>query len=465
MKEYREIYVILVVSLLLILAPIFLNISIFYGLFSAVVFALIILSRKGTSLKYLLKTILAGLNECKTVFIVVLLMGATISIWLASGIVPSMIYYGLKHINNINFLLASFLITSVVSIFMGTPVGTISTIGIALLGVGKGLSIPLNMILGAIVSGAFLADKASPISALTNLALNVIDMDYKKYLKTMLKTIVPTFIITSVFFYIMGKPYSNALDFSKINSYQEIIKGTYYISPYFLLIPLGTIILSGVGVQVITTMLIGVGIGSFICYFYQGMGIKSIVYSIFMGYGGPEIVNELSHIFKGGGIIHMVEVVLVIGAAVSLSSIFEKTNIIAPIIDKLFRGTKSKGILTIKTGILSSLLTIITCDQSVGIILPGRLLQPIYDRMGISKYILGRTISDTGTIIAPLLPFNVNSLLITTFTGIATKEYAPYAILCYVFPIITILLGFISNKKKGDIKNEKLCDKISTSNR
>jgi NhaC family Na+:H+ antiporter len=184
-----------------------------------------------------------------------------------------------------------------------------------------------------------------------------------------------------------------------------------------------------------------------------------------MGYGGPEIVNELSHIFKGGGIIHMVEVVLVIGAAVSLSSIFEKTNIIAPIIDKLFRGTKSKGILTIKTGILSSLLTIITCDQSVGIILPGRLLQPIYDRMGISKYILGRTISDTGTIIAPLLPFNVNSLLITTFTGIATKEYAPYAILCYVFPIITILLGFISNKKKGDIKNEKLCDKISTSNR
>ena len=130
----------------------------------------------------------------------------------------------------------------------------------------------------------------------------------------------------------------------------------------------------------------------------------------------------------------MIEVLLIIIGAIALSSIFQGTGFIKPIINKITSKIKSKGELILKTGIVSSILTI-ACDQSVGIILTGGLLKDKYKELGIKNDILARTISDTGIIIAPLIPWNVNSLFILIITGVSTVTYAPYAILCYVFPV------------------------------
>jgi NhaC family Na+:H+ antiporter len=143
----------------------------------------------------------------------------------------------------------------------------------------------------------------------------------------------------------------------------------------------------------------------------------------------------------------MIEVLLIVAGAVALSSLLEGTNIINPIIANVMDRAKTKISLIARTAAFSSLLTIVTCDQTAGIILLDRLLQKRFEDLGVSKLKLARTISDTGTTIAPLIPWNINSIIILAITGIPTLQYAPYALLCYIAPIVTVLSGGLKENK------------------
>jgi len=139
----------------------------------------------------------------------------------------------------------------------------------------------------------------------------------------------------------------------------------------------------------------------------------------------------------------MIEVIFIVLGGVTLIKLFEKGNILTPIMDKLMAGAKSRTSLILRTGFISCLMTILTCDQTVGIILPGQILQDKYKEFRLDNTVLARTISDTGTIIAPLMAWNVNSLIIKPIVGISANQYAPYAVLCYLCPIVTIAVAFI----------------------
>lgn len=166
------------------------------------------------------------------------MLGTTIAVWMASGIVPSLIFYGLEYIKHINYLLACFLITTFVAAFMGTAVGTVSTIGIALLAVGKGLSIPVPILMGAIVSGAFVADRISPISSLVNLTLKTTNVKYQDYIRAMLKTLIPSLLITALIYFFIGQKYVTQIDNSLLQSFQFNIQSAFLFPPsccFFLL--------------------------------------------------------------------------------------------------------------------------------------------------------------------------------------------------------------------------------------
>ena len=182
------------------------------------------------------------------------------------------------------------------------------------------------------------------------------------------------------------------------------------------------------------------------------MSLPSLITSIFFGYSGSTASAELNKILVSGGIKSMIEVVLIVMGAVSLTGLLEKTGMILPLIQKLTIGIRNKRQLILKTALISSFLTIITCDQTVGILLPGRLLQDKYNELGVDTAILARTISDTGTIIAPLMVWNINALILKSLTGISATSYAPFAVLCYLSPIITIILSYRLKEKNKSCK-------------
>lgn len=445
----KDIYCIMLAILIAIGGCVVSGISLVYGFASCILVSMLILHRRGFALRAMGQMVWEGVNECRTLYLLILLIGATVSIWLSSGVVPAIMYYGFQYMQGMNFLFAAFIITSIMSLFMGTAVGTISTIGIALMGVGKGFGVPDGVLLGAIVSGAFIADKMSPISGLLNLTLTTTKVQYKRLLPSMLCTFLPVYIITALLYYGMGKADLANARLDVFLHYQQAIRESFYVSPWLLLLPLGVVCLSMLGVKVIKTITIGLVGGMLMSGTLQTMTISEIFHAIVLGYRGVTTSSELNSILVSGGVRSMVEVVFVVMGAIALSSILEKTGLIKPLIGKSISMVKSKGELVLKTGLISSLLTVVTCDQTVGIILPGRLFREKYAQLGLGQELLARTISDTGTIIAPLFPWNVNALIIGTIAGISAVEYAPYAVLCYLSPMISIILSFLWNGRQN----------------
>ncbi|MCB2309168.1 sodium:proton antiporter [Clostridium estertheticum] len=441
-------FIIIALTLISIISCIILKIFLFFGFLASIVIASCLLIKNGFSTTELLNMIKKGLCECKSLFILMALIGAMVSIWMASGVVPTMLYYGLKYMQGTNFLFATFVLTSIVSIFMGTAFGTISCVGIALLGLAKIFGIPNYILLGAIVSGAFIADKISPISSLFNLTLETLKISYKEALMSILKTLLPTYFVSGSLYYFIGKKYSIVIVNSNIDNFISTINRNFVVSPLLLLLPASIIIMSFLGVKMVKAVSLALIAGIIVSIGLQKANFNDIIVAIFNGYRINTNSVDLNTVLVSGGVVSMVSIILIITGAISLSSMFQETGLLVPIIKRITLRIKSHEELILKTGFISSALTAIS-DQSVGIILPGKLLREKYRELGIDNTTLARTITDTGTVIAPLIPWNANSLFIFIITGIPTVSYAPYTVLCYVSPIITFIFAYLHKFKTG----------------
>jgi len=436
------------ISLGFIIGSIILSIPLYIGFLAGIVLTMTVLLKSGYEFRDLLKTIVHSVLEIKNLIIVILFIGATTSIWLSSGVVPSIMYYGFAYIEGVNFLFAAFLIISAVSLFMGTAVGTMSTVGISLSGIGMGLGIPQSLIVGMLVSGAFVADKISPLSGLINLLMTTTEKSYKEIFRSMIVTLIPTIIITAAIYYVIGMKYTSG-DYGNLLLYREAISSGFNTSPFLLVLPVIVLGLSIAGMNSIITFSIGIAVGSVLSIVFQGATIGIILKSILFGYHGNTPSEELNRLLVSGGMISMVEAIFIVITAIVLVQLFEKGNILMPLMEKLIGGINTKMSLIARTGIVSTLLTVATCDQTAGIILPIKVLKNKYKEMELDLSVLTRTISDTGIIVAPLMPWNINSFLIKPIMGISAAQYAPYAVLCYVCPFVSMFITYMLLKRKG----------------
>lgn len=418
------------------------------------ILTILFLLKKGYNLKNLVRMMINGVLECKSIFFIILLMGATISVWLSSGIVPTIIYYGFDYLKNVNFLLAAFFGTALISFVMGTACGTLSTVGIALLGIGAGLRIPGHILLGAIVSGSFIADKIAPISSLTNLTIQITGTKYWDYLKTSLYTLIPTIIVSSFVYAFIGAKYTTSVDADIIGKYRESISQGFVTTPYFLLFPILVIILAFAGLNIVYNMSAGVVIASFITIIIQKEEFFRVIKTILWGYKAQTGLSSLDALISGGGAIPLVEVVFIVMGSVTLSALFEGADLLKSLTETVYKEVDGKFKTIFKTGLMSIAFMIVTCDQTASILIPAKFAKERFDRMGLKREVLARTISDTGTILAPILPWNVNALIIYGITGISALSYGPYAVLCIISPIITFLSGGIGFKKAVDTSLE-----------
>lgn len=445
----NHIYLMIFFIVIALVSCVTFHLSLYYGFLASIIFCTWIFMSDGFLKVELLSMMKKGVLASKPIAALLILIGATIPLWISSGVVPTMMYYGLKYMQGMNFLLAAFILTSIISVFMGTSFGTMSTIGIALLGLGKVFEIPSYILLGAIVSGAYIADKASPISALLNFTLLTTKSNYSDTIKVMFITLIPSYLITGAIYFYIGSKFVKTSSSTVIDSFISAISNGFYISPLLLLIPLLIVILSFIGIKVIKALSIGLICAVAASVILQKLSIMQTITIIFTGYKGDTNSAMLNKILISSSVTSMIGVILVIVGALVLYSIFQGTGVIKPLINTMVDKISSRAELIAKTGLISSVLTIVTCDQTVGVILPGELLKDKYQELGLGNSILARTISDTGSVIAPLIPWNVNSIFILAITNISALNYAPYALFCYISPIITlvVVLVFMINDK------------------
>ena len=413
--------------------------SLVWGIYGTIFLALMILNKSGVGLMTSLSWIRQGILDAKEVYGLIILIGLNVSMWIASGIVPTLIYFGFEVIHGMNFLPMAFIVSGVLAFFLGTGLGAISTIGIVLFTLGISINIPGGLLLGTLVSGAYIADRMSPISALANFTMKVLNINFRTYFIKMLKIMVPTILLSLLFYSLIGLGYQEELHAEDVLSYQGILEELFVISPLLLAIPLGVLWLSFRKISSSYVLLFGIVTGFIAAMGLQGMSLGEGLSSLLFGFRSP-INHDFIQRLEIGGALQMIEVVLVVMGGIALSKIYEGCGWITPVIEGIKRRSRDQRGLIWNTGILSIILNALTCDQTVGILIPGKHLVEPFERLGMNREDLGVIIANTGTAFAPLMPWNVNAIIIYTITGVSALSYGKFAFLNWLaFPMVLLV--------------------------
>ncbi|MCC5911177.1 MAG: hypothetical protein JJT76_12140 [Clostridiaceae bacterium] len=427
----------------------FLGLPLFIGIGITLFFTLGVLRFHSVPLGEGFSLVYQGIKSGKNIYGLILLIGLNVSMWISSGIVPTLIYYGLDLVHRVNYLPLAFIISAVLAFFLGTGLGTISTIGIALLTLGESINIPSSILVGALISGAYIADRLSPISALVNFTLETVGVSFKSYFKKVVKVMIPSFFIAIIFYTILGLQQSGTLSSDDVLYYKEAILDAFFISPFLIIMPIVVLIISFIGVKSSGVLGFGIVSGFFISLVFQEATLYEGIKFLFFGFETSSKEAFIQTLEIGGG-LPMLEVVLVVMGGIALSRLYEEFGWIYLITDFVNEKNKSSRHTIGNTGFLSIFLNALTCDQTVGILLPGKYLKETYYSNGMSDEDLAQTIANSGTALAPLMPWNVNAIIIFAITGVSALHYAPFAILNWIaFPIAVFLTNNISSK---DIK-------------
>lgn len=427
---------------------------------SAAVAALVAL-RLGHNWDHLLSGIVKSIGAAIPSILILLLIGSLAGTWLISGIVPTMIYYGLKILNPAIFLLAACLVCSIVSLATGSSWSTVATIGVALLGIGRALGIPEGMIGGAIISGAYFGDKMSPLSDTTNLAPAMAGTDLVTHIRYMAWTTVPTMIITLIIFMLMGLSRVQSGHIDDVGLVLNAIDGAFNITPWLFLVPALVIILIVKKVPALPALLTGTLAGALFALLFQPHIIQQI-----SGMEGPFRVQAYIAIMKSmyttvnvttdhamvnslletGGMSGMLNTVWLIICAMIFGGIMESSGLLRRITESVIRLAYNTGSLVASTAGTCIFFNITASDQYLSIVVPGRMFAQTYRERGLSPQVLSRTLEDSGTVTSVLVPWNTCGATQAKVLGISTWTFLPYCFFNIISPFMTVIYAFLNFK-------------------
>ncbi|MGL5693783.1 MAG: Na+/H+ antiporter NhaC, partial [Peptostreptococcaceae bacterium] len=397
----------------------------------------------GFSWKELEEGILETINTTMPSILILLVVGMLIGTWIISGIVPSMIYWGLNILSPNIFLIATTLISAIVSISTGSSWTTVGTIGIALLGIGSALGIPNSIIAGAIISGAYFGDKMSPLSDTTNLAPAMAGTNLFDHIKHMLYTTVPALAISLILYGILGMKYAGSqIDTTQITEIQTALLNSFNtLSPLLLLVPVGVIAMVILKVPAIPALMIGALAGGFVAVIFQGNNIAEVIVSAKSGYVSNSGMLFVDELLSRGGLESMLDTVALMMCALVAGGILEKSGILqalAKSILKIAKGTFGLIAATIFTAIGTNLAV---ADQYLAIVIPGSMYKDAYKNQGLAAKNLSRALEDSATITSPLIPWNTCGAYMSATMGVGCFAFLPFAFFNLLCPIISLFYG------------------------
>lgn len=424
------------------------------ALIISAVFATIVAVANGFKWAYLENGIISSIGRSMQAILILLTIGMLIGTWIAGGIVPSLIYYGLKILSPGIFLVATCLICCVVSLATGSSWTTAGTVGIALIGVGTGLGIAPEIAAGAIISGAYFGDKMSPLSDTTNLAPAMAGSTLFDHVRHMIFTTGPSLLISLVIFGFLGMKASGTnVDMSQVEALMTTMSDNFYISPILIIPPLLVIAMVVFKVPALPGLFGGVVLGGICAMLFQGAEIGElatiITYDGFTSATGNEFVDAL---LTRGGLQSMYYTVGLIICAMCIGGILDTSNMLKSVCEVLLKFAKGTGSLVLITIITCIVTNIVAADQYLSIVLPGRMYKEAYEDRHLKNKNLSRVLEDAGTLTSPLVPWNTCGTYQATTLGVPTLAYLPYCYLNLINPLVSIFYGFtgITMEKMSD---------------
>lgn len=388
--------------------------------------------------------------------LILLVVGALIGLWIFSGVVPSMIYYGIKLINPGWFLPVTMIVCAIVSLATGSSWSTGGTVGIALIGVGQALEIPSGMVAGAVISGAYFGDKLSPLSDTTNLAPAMAGTDLFTHIKYMSISTVPSMVIALLGFFVVSFFYGDkGVDLTHINEVTNLLDKEFNLTPMLFILPALIFVLVSKKMPALPALIIGCFVGAlFVVIFQQELLIKML---------GPDFsfkeiygkIIEVSHsgfkletgnkvldsLLSRGGMASMLNTVWLILMAMVFGGVMEATGMleeIAQAVLKLVHGSASLIAATISSCIITNLTA---SDQYLSIVVPGKMFKDSYKKFNLAPQNLSRALEDGGTITSVLIPWNTCGAYFSAILGVSTLTYLPFCFFNLVSPIIGVIVA------------------------
>lgn len=385
--------------------------------------------------------------------LILLLVGALSGIWLLSGIIPTMIFYGLKILTPAVFLPACVVICAMVSVAIGSSWTTSATIGIALVGIGNSLGIHEGLIGGAIISGSYFGDKISPMSDTTNLAPALAGTDIFTHIRYMLYTTIPTITITLILFIVIGLNIDTQ-GFSDTSSIQKAIEERFNITPWVFVAPAIILFLVYKKAEPLVALFCGVILGViFTLIFQQNLlleltqktqleftsSYKIIMETLTTSTQIPTDNQALNELFSSSGMNGMLKTIWLIICAMAFGGVMEAIGALERITQFLLNLFSSVFGLFASTTISCLALNVTTSDQYLSLVIPGKMFSKAYQAKGLAPENLSRTLEDTGTVTSVLVPWNTCAAYNSGVLGIPTLTYLPYAFFNIISPFMTLL--------------------------
>ena len=404
--------------------------------------------------------IVQNMRSATPALIILLLIGAIAGTWMASGIIPTLIYYGLKILHPSIFLPASCIICAVISLLTGSSWTTIATIGVALMGIGRALGFEDGWIAGAIISGAYFGDKISLMSDTTVLASSTAEVPLFKHIQYMMITTTPSLIIALIVFTFIGLSASPA-SATDANEISQALNASFNISPWLLIVPVLTAILISRRLPAIITLFASAAMAAVAMVIAQPDILLSIAQSDSASFmtslkaviiaattstsveTGNVLLNDLVATNGMGGMMNTVWLII---CAMCFGGVMYGSGMlsaISQIFVRIARRTVSVVGSTVCSGIFFNLTT---GDQYISIILTGNLFRQLYDDSNLERRLMSRSIEDSATITSVLIPWNSCGMAQSTVLGVATLTYLPYCIFNLASPLMSIIVAAMGYK-------------------
>ena len=467
MDKIRPSFIVALLPIVLLIIMLGLNIHFFgddsvagpnqIALLFAAAIASFIATRLGRNWSDIRKQIIKSIGDAMPSIIILLMIGALAGTWMISGVVPTLVYYGLELLNAKIFLFVAVIISALISLSTGSSWSTIATIGVALFGIGTALGFSEGLVAGAIISGAYFGDKMSPLSDTTNLAPAMAGTDLFTHVRYMTYTTGPSILLTLIIFFIIGFTVEPTSTNISIDEMIAAIDSTFFISPILLIVPVVLIVIILKKTPPLPSLFAGVLLGAIFAIIFQQDLIKEMFNSklnIFEGnytvlmqsmFGRTEIQTsneQVTKLLSTSGMEGMLNTIWLIITAMIFSGAMESAGLLIRIAEAIVSIAKSTGSLVASTVATSIFMNITASEQYISIVVPGRMFADIYKKKGLKPEVLSRTLEDGGTVTSVLVPWNTCGAVQSSVLGVSTFTYAPYVFFSIISPLMTIFFAY-----------------------
>lgn len=390
---------------------------------------------------------------------IMLVVGAMVGAWIASGTVPAIIYYGLKIINPNLFLPFTMVLCFLTAMVTGTSWGTIGTSGLAMVGVGMGMGMNPGLVAGAAVSGAFMGSRTSPLGDAAIVDSGLVKIPLMTYVRHLIPTMIPAIVISLILYTILGLQYANSgLDFSRIEIIMDEISSVFNLGIVSVLPVLFLLILLILRKPSFIAILLGSIAGLIVAVVWQGESLGKILQVMYEGY----IVNSdsefLTRILNRGGVMAMADTIFVMLGAFGYSGIMKKIGILDAVIEPLTLRIKNVFGLIFTTFLLILAFLLTGATMTFSSVMTGTLMLSLYKKWRVRPENLTRAMEDSCTMLGPMIPYGINALYVSGMFGIAPMQYIPFAFANMLIPLTTLIFGFFNIHITRYADDEKIPD-------